>query len=698
MPSLGAQSAGVASLDSTLVQQTKSEIRTLAAEIAELAHSGVEVDEFFDGFLPRVCVAMGASASAVWKVNEDGIVLAASHMLPSQLSVVIETNEQVPSEAHLAILRSAIADGQPVLVPPSSVTVEVDRPTNPLAESLIIVPVRIEDDIEFVVEVVQKPSGGPAAQRGYLRFVAQMADLLADFFRRNKLRQFQEQTESLELLESCLIDIASQDSFPRRAQVAADALADLVAAELCGIVEIRGRKIHSLALSGIAAIDPRSEVTLLLERLTRLVNDEQVVTGQGPVWLQATERRKATESPIENHETDIEEGNFRTELDCLFDLLHCRSAVVAPLDDHGDTLAWMFFSTGSPGASTNDRRTSVPRLTSSVGSLLVASRPRPSFWSSWLPFQTLRTRQASGIQQIQRWISRVAIVGLLVVLAAFPVPQQISATATLLPVEKLPYYAPCDGVVRSVLVQEGASVSKGQALVQLVSRKLSAQLDALKGKMRINEDRRSQIKDLLDRGVTLSDLESDKLEGELKQLQIQQATNRQELDVIRQQLQELEVQAIGPGVVSSWDLQNRLLNRPVVAGDLLVTTFVPNGQWKLQLSIPDYRAGIVASRLAKQSGDNRGVPVQFSLSSHPDQLQEAALVRLGSHAIRAPAGNSGQENSIVIGEAMLDIEKLPLAKDGAIARATIDCGKVPAIWLMVRDAYWAISSRVQMIW
>jgi len=137
-----------------------------------------------------------------------------------------------------------------------------------------------------------------------------------------------------------------------------------------------------------------------------------------------------------------------------------------------------------------------------------------------------------------------------------------------------------------------------------------------------------------------------------------------------------------------------LQGKPVAAGEPLLTCFNPDGQWNLQLHISDFRVGTVNEAI--EAGES--VRVRFSLSSHPDQLHHASLTKLSSHAIPATTG-VGSESRVVLAEAKLVNPKaLPIKMDGAIARATIDCGRVPAIWLVVHDAYRAVSSRVQMIW
>jgi hypothetical protein len=65
---------------------------------------------------------------------------------------------------------------------------------------------------------------------------------------------------------------------------------------------------------------------------------------------------------------------------------------------------------------------------------------------------------------------------------------------------------------------------------------------------------------------------------------------------------------------------------------------------------------------------------------------------MADQATRNAAGSN-----VVLSKAAV-FGELPLRKEGAIARVTIDCGRVPAIWLVVRDAYWACMSRLKMIW
>lgn len=704
---------GVAALDSPLVQQTKTEIRTLAAEIGELAHSQIEPEDFYHGFLPRLCVAMGGTAAAVWKVESQEVSqLEAGHLLPPEL-----LSGRNPSEAHARILRCVIAEGQAILVPPNTVTVDADRPTNPLEDALVIVPVRVRDDIDFILEVAQRPAGGPAAQRGYLRFVAQMADLLADYLRRLQLRRLAEREDQLSLTEDWLLTITQAGDDAARCRLACDAIAELLDAEQALWIE-NSKRPKLKAIRGMTRVDPRSEYVGATRDFL------QQKTAEEFVWYHATDRRGGGQAVgSENESKSLPSSQLKSppdsllsvSVDRLCELTGCRRLLVLtpPKSAYCILLAY-HANCVSLEQSTTEWQDRTQRLAAAISGL-VATSPSGSrlarlpFWNGPQSVSDARPKA------IQVGLTRMALVALFSVIALFPVPQQISATGILQPVAKNPYYAPADAIVSEVFVESGQEVSAEQPLVQLTSQTLRDQIDRLEGEIRSAKARLDHLNHLLNRGNDLSARESDRLEGELQQLRIDRASNQRQLQILKEQESDLLVVAQQTGIVSSWDLRNRLLNRPVTGGELLVTTYRPEGNWQLELSIPDHRTGMVAEAMEKpaaaladagkhgpsqaagpRSSGHTGARVRFSLSSHPDELHEGVLTQLSSHAIRS--GSSGDERTIVLAQARLSADELPLKKDGAVARATIDCGRVPAVWLVFRDAVWAISSRLKMIW
>ncbi len=161
--------------------QTKLEIRTLVSEVANLASS----DLSWSGLSRRNATAHLSSNGRFQRLPFGKLMAAidlslAGHCrLPSSLLPVASSDQSAPADEscadhHQRILACVASEGSAVLVPPRSTKLSADRPANPLDESLLIVPIKIFERHETLLEVIQPHSGGPAAQRGYLRFVAQM--------------------------------------------------------------------------------------------------------------------------------------------------------------------------------------------------------------------------------------------------------------------------------------------------------------------------------------------------------------------------------------------------------------------------------------------------------------------------------------------------------------------------------------------
>lgn len=676
--------AGVASLDPPLVQQTKSEIRTLAAEMAELAHSVISTDEFYDGFLPRLCVAMGATAAAAWQLKPNSkflspqCVLAASHALPD---VLREGSE--PSQAHAKILQCVVAEGQPILVPPCTVTVEAERPTNPLSESLIIVPVRIEQEVAYLLEVVQKPSGGPAAQRGYLRFVAQMADLMADFLRREQLRALTSKESRLARLEHSLLNIAGAGNSDARYGNAADSLAELTQADYALILS-GPKRLRVRGVSGASKIDPRSEIVLNAIQLTRATQHTGANDNSASLhWYHATDRRSDPAMTV----SDEESAPVQNLVDTLCSSLRARRLLQADMG-HGQT-AWMAYVDNCVTLEQNTQQWEQETLTTirSIGALVNSCETTRLGWLS-----TLTKPATANSGHASWWISRVVAAILLLAVAFMPVSQTVSVTAILQPQSKHVYYAPMQGEVIEVNVREGQTVASDALLLKMRSTELERQIAEVTHELELAKTRLGGIRETLRGAQENRSDDRNRLEGEESFLKAKILSTNAILERLKKDETSLEIVATEAGQVATWDVQSNLLHRQLVKGSPLLTVIDPEGEWELNLAVPDFRVGLVADAIQKTEG---GARVRYSLSSHPDQLLDAQLVRLSSQAMPSPNG-SGE--SVVQAKAKLDASQLPMKKDGAIVRASIDCGRVPACWLVVRDAYSATSSWIKMLW
>ncbi len=687
----GEAAVGVASLDPPLVQQTKSEIRTLASEIAKLAHSNMEPDAFYRGFLPRLTTAMGAEGAAVWQTqgsqrkfgvadasesNSDDLRLR----LVAQVSLASELLDDQddhqdnegrtrtsPSESHRRILEAVIAEGTPILVPPQMVSIDVDRPTNPINHSIIVIPVRIEDEVEYLLEVVQPASGGPAAQRGYLRFVAQMADLMADFLRRQALREHTARVNRLQLFEYWLGTVA-QEPPSRQLRSLASALAELLDCEQVLIVR-SGRRPKVLSASGLESFDPRSETILAAEVAERFLQRVPEATSD----CLDLGRWKAGEEHI-------------ASVGKLYELLAAASLYRLKCKENDGLVAYLVRDKSSQPSPAE-----MLRVASSLFNLVDVHATGLGWFQRWWPFKSaFRSRSVKSQRSTWRvWAIRVVCGMVVAAVGLFPVPQQITTTAVLSPSKKNCYYAPSDATVARVMdsARGNALVKKGDILLVLESAALNQRSNALAAELELN---RKRLESLVNSIGGQSSTNFRNLDTEIEQTKLKILTNEREEELLNQELSKLTIYALENGELTTWDVANRLQGRPVIRGELLLSTCDPDSEWELQVSVPEHRVGLVSDALVHSRSQT--VPIRFTLTSHPNVALQGNLTQLADQASRNASGSN-----VVLSRAAVSGE-LPIKKEGAVARVTIECGKVPAIWLVVRDAYWACMSRLNMIW
>ena len=731
--------AGVASLDSPLLQQTKSEIRSIAAEIARLAHSEISQAQFFDGFLSRIVTAMGAVGAGIWQTTgprkadeRDKYTLLAHHQLPRELFVAPKNSKTdrsttenattsldelatTASPVHQRILECVTTEAKPILVPPSTVSLTAERPTNPLTDALILVPVLVLDEVALVVEVVQRATGGPAAQRGYLRFVAQMADLLADFVHRDRLRTHVQQASQSAELQSCLISVAACGDIARRRQLAIDSLVQLLNAEHGILVQksdtSRTGKYKTLSIANTGRFDPRSELVLATEAFVGKVVED--MPRQTYLQFLATNRR--TQSELESLPDEAREDfprrrspdrlktppELQRHVDELCESLGVRRLTLACLGTNANLFGLFSFANlrlqDSPSVNSIDvAKTLDTRILEAIGCQL-EWQPGHELSTVALAKQLLFSPWRSLRADTRKWLTRGGIACGFAAVACLPVPNRVNAIATLHPAAQTNYFANSTATVREILVHDGDSVTVGQPLLELENPLLDSQILRLRARETQLQEQLAATRSEIGKSDSTA-LQRTELEFKQHNLENEIAEVAAELGLREAEHENLTVRAREDGLVGSWNLENRLLHRPVAIDDLLISTYRPDASWYFELAIPEDCIGQVQRALDLNSG---ATEVRFTLNSNPDVTLSCILNDLGEHSVSpSPVGSLYPERTArsVLTHVEIQPQSLPMRKSGALAHATIDCGSVSLAWLFLRDAYLHISSRIRMLW
>ena len=278
-------------LDPQLVEQTKQQIRSLVAEIAQLSKTDVTPEEFYGQFLPRVISALAAVGGAVWTVNPEGR-LALQYQVNIQETKLRDNEEQLAQ--HSRLLYKVLSDGTETLVPPHSgpgdaTPAQGETPAANPTDFLLVFGV-LKTDLETVglIEVFQRSDVGVSTQKGYLRFLGQMCELAGNFLKSHQLRHFSDRQVLWSQLED-FTRTAHASLDPREtAYTIANEGRRLIECDRVSVAIRKGSKCRIEAVSGQDLFDKRSNTVHLLGKLATAV-----VSAGEAVWYTGDTRDMA---------------------------------------------------------------------------------------------------------------------------------------------------------------------------------------------------------------------------------------------------------------------------------------------------------------------------------------------------------------------------------------------------------------------
>jgi hypothetical protein len=578
-------------LDAHLIEQTKQQIRSLVAEIAQLSKTDVAPEEFYGEFLPRIVSALAAVGGAVWTVNPEG-QLALQYQINLQETRLRDSEEA--QAQHARLLYKMLAAGEGTLVPPHSGPGQGDPLDNeaPAANptEFLLVFGLLKTDLEAVglVEIFQRAEAGPSTQKGYLKFLAQMCELAGDFLKSHQLRHFSHRQTLWTQLEDFARTVHASLDPREAAYTIANEGRRLIECDRLSVAIRKGKKCVIEAISGQDLFDKRSNTVRLLNRLATAV----VATGD-PIWYTGDTRDMAPQ---------VEEA-----VQEYIDEAHSKLVAVLPL--------------GRPAPLEEDDPTKREQAEGPIGALIVEQiedsrvsgalvqrgevvcRHSSTALANALEHQNLflmpvwralgKTRWVFQARTLPKTLSIAgAMLLVLLVLIVWPARFTLESKGSLEPVIRQDVFAGIDGVVKDLYCAHNDLVPKDKTLVQLRNTDLEVALTDVEGQRMANNEQLITKQRWLSEEKKLNDEQKYQLAGDLAELLQKKQTLDAQWELYKAKQKELDIKSPLRGIVVTWDLQNRLpIGRPVQRGQVLMRVANPDGPWQLELRMPEQRMG-----------------------------------------------------------------------------------------------------------
>lgn len=626
------------SVDPQLIEQTKQQIRSLVGEIAQLARSDIDPQEFYGQMLPRVVSALAAIGGVVWTLEDQ-------NRLVLQYQVNLQEARLPPPDSedmtrHTRLLQRVLRSGEGMLVPPHAGSGDEEGGANPTDFLLVLGPLKTELEVKGVVEVFQRPEAGPSIQRGYLRFLLQVCELAGDYLKSRDLRQFSDRQLLWTQLEEFTRLVHASLNPRETAYTIANEGRRLIECDRVSVAVRKGDRCVIEAVSGQDLFDKRSNTIRLLNRLATVV-----VAGGEPIWYTGDTSQMAPQI-----EDAVQE---------YVDEAHSKTVAVLPL------------ARPEPEEKERERPDEPVERPEPVGALIIeqiedARVPQRMRHRVEVVREHSAVALANAVEHESlflmplwrtlgkaRWVVRArnlpkvlaaAALAVLLIVAAAVVPYDFAlrSEGTLEPQRKRDVYAGVDGTVDQILVEHGARVSAGQPMIVLRNHALQQRFIETEGQLltALENFRATEANLVMNR--SLSPEERGRLTAQLAELRERISSLKVEHAVLKQQLAELTVRSPIDGLVTTWDVRRLLENRFVRQGQRILEVADPEQDWELELHVPEDRMGHITRAQNQQYEQLRARLRQLAIerlrAEVPDLTEEDAAAEADQQVQQVPDG------------------------------------------------------------
>lgn len=649
-----------------LVDETRRQIATIVREIADAAGSDQSTDEFLSLLVDRVLRAMAAEGVIVWRTGNLDHQGLAEYSCVKRLGRM--TDQSIPDRSHAThqqVLLEVGRNRQPVVVPPTPGATDPESPANPLEVAVAVVPIDCEPTVElaeYVLEVCLEPDCGLTTQRGYLRFVAQMADLAGEFLRSDHLRRLRRMRELASKVDAAIDRIHSAEDTKTHAALTVDAAAELFGFDRVGLCTL-GPKPALRAVSHVNTIETRSPAA---RQLCQAANHRLDADGCG--WIEDGSD-SAPGAPL-NDSLALRAvvGSDQLRLVCM------QVVDVEPIAEElrADLIRLMRHAELAYRKLT--RRAAVPGQRFFAALLPTSARPRDA-WRSRL------------------MIGAVAAV-ILTLVACFPVPLVVYSPALIRPADVQTVTASRDAMVDQIHVRHGQRVSAGDTLLTLADPELEERTTSLIGRRAVLVQQQSHWTEVLVDTATHRLERMEQVQGERRLVTEEIQSINDQLAVLERVRDSLTVRADRNGTVDAWRIEQRLQSRPMRRGDLLLRVIASDSDWLADVQVPQSRIAHLQKAQAAQQ-----LSTKVLLEANPQHSLDAQLLQVGPSM---PADTGDVPSTAVLLRLQGQLtgtdgsQPPPAGASGAPARVMFRCGKTPIAYLLFQDVIRSTQSNLSL--
>ncbi|QDU47217.1 HlyD family secretion protein [Symmachiella dynata] len=640
------------------IEKTKQQIRRLVSEIARLSETDVSDEEYFPNYLGRILAALAAPAGAVWLRNDAG-ALELVYQINLQ-EVGFDQLGEAGQQTHGRLLGQILTNNRGAAIPAKSGGTEPGSPGNPTDYLIVASPLTVDGTAEGLVEVFHNPSAAPVVQQGYERFLNQVCELGAGFLKNRRLRGLVDRQHLWSRLESFTRQVHTSLKTNAVAYTVANDGRRLIGCDRVSVALRHGKKMRIEAISGQDVVDRRANLTQLMSALV----DSVVFAGEPLVYTGSTDDLPPRiEEALRDY---VDEGSSKavfvmplkeTQDDPEAESRYFGALVVEQIEDN------------QPEPQLRELAEIVVRHSETA--LYNSQRYQRVFllpvWQ-WMGSQVSKLK-GRGLAKFLAVLMLLA--GIIGVLTLVPGEFRLEGDGKLQPRIRRDLFASEAGTVRNIRVDHGDRVHPGDVLVEMEDLNLESQLQKAQIELHRAESEYN-IKRNQRNAEGISEQEKIQITGDLMSLDANRESLKADVESLQQRKRNLNIISPIEGVVTTWGIEERIANRPVQPGTLLVSVADDQKSWVLEVKVPEDRVGHIL-RAQQELKPGEQLDVTYVLATNPERRYHGKVEKTAMITEVVE-----EEGNVVLLTITPDPEDMPeKLRPGAEVKAGIICGERP---------------------
>jgi hypothetical protein len=658
-------------VDPRTIEQTRQQINRLRDEVARLSETDIDPAQYYGEFLMRVLTALAAPAGAIWIRTPHGNLQLQYQIQMQQLGL---DRTEAGRQSHDELLRQTIQSGKSIYLPPNSSGPKGDGSTgttagNPTDFLLLLVPILLNNQVAGLIEVWQAPNRHPSAIQGFMQFLTHMAELASRYMRHRLLGEMTGQQQLWTQLETFARQVHASLNPVEVAYVTANEGRRLIDCDRVSVGIRQGRRTRIDAISGADVVEKRSN---LVQRMRALV-DSVLKWGEKLVFTGVKD--------------DSLPPDVYQALDAYLEESSSKLLVVMPLRDTREedskkpprsALVMECFEPSENQEQLLARMEVVGKHAAPALYNAVEHRRIP-FRFVWMPLAAIQDGLGGKARAIVFGII-AALVLLAALLVLVPYPLKLDGIGHFLPKTRRWIYSPAQAFVYKFDVQPNETVPENQNLILMYDLQLHKDLVRLSNEIDAAQKQIDTYTQLLN---TAPSSESLKISAELATQLVNREAKLRERDAYMRRTNSdptrpgyfwirapefpasMEVTGEQPQwTILTADFKERLGDKEVKPSDQLLRVGFKEGQWEIELKIPQKHIGQVLAAFGND--EDKELDVDILLRSEPTKIYKGKLARnkIAGEATRERDENNESEPVVLAwvridGAGIADQDKIP---------------------------------------